>query len=461
VWLATSLGGCSGSSEFDDADGLTAAQTPSFVDPVHPAAETKSPLFRAAPGDVLAISIEARFASLFARVTEHADTDATGQARVFERGILSYVDANGATVRRAIEVRLRGQTSLSECSFPKMKIRFTEDVRGTVFDGLAAGPDHASTLKIGTHCRTEATPSELGRVVGDRGPVREAFAYAALAVLGVPTHKVRLAAVTYVDTTNVPRRELHSAFLLEDDDTLVERYGAAQLFEDDDEVEVRVDRIGSGHLARHMLGEDLVGNWDWFIDRGVMGFSLHNVQLARRTSDRGVLDIVVAHDLDLSSVVTARFDAASVDRLFVPGYHEADGAALRQAVRNVQATRVRDASFTDSGLEGVAAGFRRRRDALAGLVERWPFDAESRALARAHVDAFYRALEPALLARPASAREIRPDGCGGAVAAGTPVTILETRSGPRGPSHRVRFMYIGCHEQDYWVSGSDLRGRLP
>ncbi len=467
-----------GADASDEGTGTDASEVRVYPDPVHPPAESKSPLFRAAPQSVLSLTLEAPFDRLFARAKE-------GDPKtVFERGTVTYAAEDRSTVRRAIEVRVRGQSSLSECPFPKLKITFTEDVRGTVWSGLSrveAGVAKPTKLKIGTHCGPPDLQTELHRVGGGAGPLREAFAYAALDVLGVPTHKVRLARITYVDravgpstpedlgpterTSGSPRTIVQSALLLEDDDTLVDRYGATEIFEEDD-VDLRpsMAAIGSGHLARHMFGSNLLGNWDWSFEHEPGKDPLHNVQLLRR--DAGTagarLEVVVAYDLDLSSIVTGELDVG-VESLLPPDYFAEESAIVRQAILFTQNTRAAESSFVDAGLERVAAGFRLRHTAVNRLLDAWPFDERGRRLAKEHVDAFYRALDPDTLAQPMTARAVAAPGCG-ELPLGTPVKILETASVASGKRYRVRAiraMGPSCDGRDVWVPGASLRGRLP
>lgn len=93
-----------------------------------------------------------------------------------------------------VTMRVRGNSSLQECPFPKMKLKVSRENRvGTPFET-------ARELKIGTHC-AEGGRGTVGRLRDETAAAREALAYETMAVLGFEAPRVRRARIEYRDTT--------------------------------------------------------------------------------------------------------------------------------------------------------------------------------------------------------------------------------------------------------------------
>src|SRR5436190_14036397 len=140
--------------------------------------------------DVLAFRLEAPFNDLFERGSRDPDYSVLGT--------LAYTAGRQQRTIEKVEVSLRGHTSrtASECTFPKLKLRFSS---GSVLDG---SPFVGNTsLKVGTHCGESAdgtVTAKYGRLPSEASPHREAFVYRLLDAVGVPTLKARPARITYV-----------------------------------------------------------------------------------------------------------------------------------------------------------------------------------------------------------------------------------------------------------------------
>src|SRR5262249_39665127 len=144
------------------------------------------------------VSLKAPFTDLFA--------GAQMDAEYIVSGSISYKDAStGKNVTiDGVELSVRGRTSKreTECSFPKLKLRFrdAESVKGSIFSGMKA-------VKIGTHCGDQADgdlTQRFGRWANEKAPVREALIYRLLDVLGVRSFKARPARITYVSRDSEP-----------------------------------------------------------------------------------------------------------------------------------------------------------------------------------------------------------------------------------------------------------------
>src|SRR5262249_44403004 len=138
------------------------------------------------------VSLKAPFDDLFAGAQMDAEYTVAGT--------ISYKDAssgNNVTIDN-VELSVRGRTSKreTECAFPKLKLRFSaaQSVKGSIFNGMKA-------VKIGTHCGDQADgelTERFGRWANEKAPVREAFIYRLLDVLGVRSFKARPARITYL-----------------------------------------------------------------------------------------------------------------------------------------------------------------------------------------------------------------------------------------------------------------------
>ena len=147
--------------------------------------------------DPLAITLEAPLHELFAK-DDNEDVSVPG--------IVSYKDpSSGSEVKREAQVSVRGHTSRreTECTFPKLKLKFKE----------------GDVLKIGTHCgeaSDEALSPKYGRLANEKSPQREALVYRLLQAADVPTLRARPASVTYMESGQPPLTR--KALLVEDDD---------------------------------------------------------------------------------------------------------------------------------------------------------------------------------------------------------------------------------------------------
>src|SRR5262249_51824996 len=135
------------------------------------------------------VSLTASFDTLFAK----AQKDPAFSVK----GVLAYAHGRQTVKIDDVEISVRGRTSKreTECTFPKLKLRFKP---GTADSSIFAG---LKGVKIGTHCgeQPDGVLSErFGRWANEKAPLREAFVYRLLDVLGVRSFKARPGRITYV-----------------------------------------------------------------------------------------------------------------------------------------------------------------------------------------------------------------------------------------------------------------------
>ncbi len=189
----------------------------------------------------------------------------------------------GATEPIPLQVRTRGNFRLrrSTCSdMPPIRLNFAASTAaGSVF----AAQDK---VKLVTHCR--------GNDQYERNTLQEYLAYRIYNLLTDVSFRVRLARVTYVDTSGEDDPETKYAFLIEDEDALAERVGGMIL-----NVPRAHPNDYEGQPALVMaLFQHMIGNTDW------SEVGMHNVVLLRTDDMR---HIGIPYDFDWSGMVNARY----------------------------------------------------------------------------------------------------------------------------------------------------------
>lgn len=281
-----------------------------------------------------------------------------------------------------LSLRVRGNSSLQECPFPKMKLKVSkEDRAGTPFA-------NAREIDIGTHC-AEGGSGTVGRLRDERAAYREALAYEIMNDLGLTSPRVRRARIEYHDTT-LPDPDLQTeptsgwtltrqALLIEDAEVVGEHLGGRAL--DDDEIAALRD----AHFAPQLLTDlrllhALLGNWDYALSES--GEGLWNTEVVALAD--GTL-IPMAGDFDLASWVTARV------RLNAPHDYRPELPDLEREAR-FQVDEIRKRA----GAIAFAVGrtrFLDRRAALEARVIRAEVDEAGRQNIQNHLAAFFQALE--------------------------------------------------------------------
>lgn len=276
-----------------------------------------------------------------------------------------------------VSARVRGNSSLQECPFPKLKFKVSKERRaGTPFFD-------AREVKIGTHC-AEGGRGNIGRLRDETAAYREALAYETMSVLGFITPRVRRASIDYRDITpangssTVGWQLTRDALILDDIEVVAGKLGGHAL--SDEEIAALTDPGFDEQLITDLqLLHALLGNWDYSVS--LDGRGLWNTDVIEFQSGKLV---PVAGDFDLCSWVT------EVVRLSAPReYHPELADVERQARYEVEQIqqRVSGPSF--------AAGSDRfvlQRAALESQIAVAEVDEAGRANAFRHVTAFFDAL---------------------------------------------------------------------
>jgi hypothetical protein len=334
----------------------------------------------------LTLTLEAPFQKLFAN--KRSDDD-----RVFVPGTLTYKDAKTGTdvVFREVQVSVRGHTSRNdaECTFPKLKLK--------------AKP--GGVLRIGTHCGElpdDRLTSKYGRLANEKSPLREGLTYRILDALGVPTLRTRPARITYVDPEAGGAPLVRAALLVEDDNDAMARVGGTRAISLDAFGNVK-SRHAIDDGSRIAFGEAAIANFDWCLKFtpddvyrcndpkplwNILAFERPNSSTALLMKDFDLAGTVVGHHPWFNTVFNGGF---------VPSRSETAVDVMAQ----VQRAR---SLLSRAELDALRRGFVERRDAAYRAVDGADVDEKGRAIARAHLDAFYDAISDAQFYRPVVAR---------------------------------------------------------
>lgn len=238
--------------------------------PSGPGRQTVARLFAA--DEPLTLTLSADFDQLKKDRSEDSE-ERPGEVRI--------VGSGGTEVSVPVQVRTRGNFRLQRriCSDPPLRLNFAEtNPQGTVFDGQ-------DKLKLVTHCR------DSDRY--EQNLLEEYLAYRIYNQLTDRSFRVRLAKITYQDTSGRNDPVERMAFLIEDDEALAARLGGRMV----EAPTTRPEDFVLDQLSLMYLFQLMVGNVDWST-----GYS-HNVQILYQ--ERGYYPI--PYDFDWSGLVDAPY----------------------------------------------------------------------------------------------------------------------------------------------------------
>jgi hypothetical protein len=395
-------------------------------------------------------------------------------------GVLTYRDpATGSVIEvRAIKVSVRGHTSRrgNECPFPKLKVALGKEATtgGSIFAGLDG-------VRIGTHCgetEGEQLTPEFGRLANEKSPLREAFVYRLLDVMGVPAFKARPARITYVDTTGAePRSTIRNAVLLEDDDDAKRRVGGTGEITMERFTSAR-DEFAASDTARLSFAEAMIGNFDWCLRfypedtyRCNPKQPIWNITAFQR-SDGPALPVI--GDFDLAGMVVGSHDWFG--KVYFEGFLPSRSSIEIEVLSQVQRTR---SLYPRALLDDMRRYFLSRRTAAYAALDGARLDPRGHELAKHHLDAFFAAIADDAFYRPVvarpnthvyvdAARTREACAAGDVVPPGTAVNVL----GTEGEMAQVAVLDVHWHwapprecvavkSGPVWIESSAIRADYP
>jgi hypothetical protein len=276
-----------------------------------------------------------------------------------------------------VSLRVRGNSSLQECPFPKLKFKVDKETRpGTPFFD-------AREVKLGTHC-AEGGRGTIGRLREQAAAYREALAYETMDLLGFTSPRVRRARVHYVDitpTNSSPAggwQVTRDGILLDDIEVVGQRLGGRSL--DDEELEALKDANFDPQLITDLkFLHALLGNWDYKLSvDGVGLWNIDVIELTNRTL------VPVAGDFDLASWVTG------VVRVMAPREYRPDLPDIeRQPLFELE--RIKQ-QVAPTHFAAARQRFEAARNAIEAQINVALLDGPGRTNTQQHVTAFYGAL---------------------------------------------------------------------
>ncbi|MBL4632663.1 MAG: hypothetical protein JKY56_02250 [Kofleriaceae bacterium] len=299
-------------------------------------------------------------------------------------GELRYTAAGNEVVLQ-VKLKVRGNSSLQECAFPKMKIStFVDDERAnSIFY-------KAKRVKIGTHCADlgDDDTGIIGRLRNQKAAYRESFIYQMMRKLDMPSKWTRPALITYTDTSatglNTGWTVERMAFLFDNADNLVKRYGLA-LREEGAWGQADSDKVNRLLAAKIHFLHALIGNWDWELPLVASGpqapWNMHFL-----VGDGGELR-PVAYDFDLSSVVTGKpYRANQLPDELYPD----EPLLFRQAAYFLLPSKT---DFDEATRDEAVRFFRAAEPILRTTLNDYPMDMDGKQLHAEHMNAFYDVLD--------------------------------------------------------------------
>lgn len=264
---------------------------------------------------------------------------------------LTYLDDAGATVSTSVKLRTRGNYRLKHCKFPPIRFDFPKErVDGTVFAGQ-------NKLKLVTHCQSGADY--------EQNLLHEHAAYQIYNLLSDLSLRVRLARITYRDTSGKDEPITRYAFFIEDVDDLAERAG--MVFTDTLNVHpAHTDFQSTGVLD---VFQYLIGNTDWST------YARHNIELLRNND--GVL-FAVPYDFDWSGLVDAPYARPNP----------------QLKIRSVRERLYRGFCRPPEYVDRAVQPFRERREAIYAVFDGVPdLDPKRLQRTREYLDDFYKTID--------------------------------------------------------------------
>jgi hypothetical protein len=202
-----------------------------------------------------------------------------GEKRVEHGATLHFEDA-GDSGSVNVDLRTRGIFRLKRCAFPPLRIDLpARKVENTPF----AGQDK---LKLVTHCQSDRT--------SERNLLQEYALYRVFNALTDTSYRVRLAHVTYIDSSRADT-VIRYGFLIESDVELGRRIGA-QVQELDKVHDVLTD---PAYMTLVAVFQYLIGNTDWSV------WGRHNIAIFGDSVTHK--RIAVPYDFDFSGAVGAYY----------------------------------------------------------------------------------------------------------------------------------------------------------
>jgi hypothetical protein len=315
--------------------------------------EKPGPLFGSE--DVLELTLTAPMKTLVAKRAEYPEV----------QGVIT-VAGPGGPLDLDVDVRTRGKSRLSICTFPPLRLDFK---RGQVTDTLFAGQNR---LKLATRCKTG---DSYGRYLE-----MEYQLYRVYALLSDIAYRVRPVRMRYVDTERDNEVSEMSGFLIESTEELAARAQMEVL----EMPEIQLVDLEVARLATFTLFEYFLGNTDWSVTS-----KNANDEICCHNSDTltpigGGPIVSVPFDFDQSGIIDTSY-ALPNERL---------------RITSVRTRKYRGFCSGNEHLDAVIAKFNAARPAIEAVFAGAQLDERTRKSTSDYIAEFYETIsDPKLLQR--------------------------------------------------------------
>ena len=168
-------------------------------------------------------------------------------------GVLSYSDETGQAHSFNVKVSARGNTRLTFCDFPPLKVDFRKkEIKGTAFEG------HGK-LKIGTLCKRKSIYETYHQ--------QEYLIYKVYNELSDASFKVRYFTIEYRDSQGKRKTETQPGYFTENPSSVAKRNGMRQIKDS----RISPTQYTPESLATYTLFAYIIGVTDWSVLDGPPG----------------------------------------------------------------------------------------------------------------------------------------------------------------------------------------------
>ncbi len=294
-------------------------------------------------------------------------------------GSITHTLRDGTSHTESLSYAVRGQSSLQECAFPKLKWKF--DTRVDDANHSFVG---TKKMKIATHCgEEEQANGVIGRLQNEIATYREELVYQLAQLVGITTLQTRPALITYHDTSSTQAFEsplTRKAFLLEHIDELARRLGATRVLAENCE-ETAAPGTDDPSVLRIKFFHAMVGNWDFNLGTRDDACT-HNTELLVLPGGHVLL---VPTDFDLAALVVG-----SVRNPESQQDEPIDETNAWLAASEALSKQLAGAS--ESAVRAMTDAYYAKREALLAAVDASLADAEGKLNAKLLIHGFFEAL---------------------------------------------------------------------
>jgi hypothetical protein len=186
------------------------------------------------------------------------------------------------SINKEIKIKARGQTRITICSFPPIRINFKKEKSSDdEFDNI-------DKIKMVTHCQPGNQIYTL----------KEYLAYKLYNVMTDYSYRVRLARINYINTAKKSKPDIEYAFFIEPAEILGKRINGTEVITSN----LTQKNIRPGMMDRMAIFNYMIGNTDWSVP------IKHNVTIfSQGFSDNPNLGAIVPYDFDYSGLVNTDY----------------------------------------------------------------------------------------------------------------------------------------------------------